>query len=93
MTVYKYQGEYDEVVTYAGPGADGESVTEVEQRPRQFILGVPARDLTEEEWAGLTEREQQAATDSGLYKPMGAARQQGQGARDEGPNTQTEKGE
>jgi hypothetical protein len=75
MTVYKYQGDYDEVVVYAGPGLDGESVTEVEQRPRQFVLGVPARDLTEEEWNGLTEQEQQAATNSGLYKPMGAARQ------------------
>ena len=74
MTVYKYQGDYDEVVVYAGPGENGESVTEVERRPRQFILDIPARDLTEEEWDDLTEQEQQTATNSGLYKPMGAAR-------------------
>lgn len=78
MTVYKYQGEYDEVTTtYTTSDDSGQpmSVTEVESRPRNFILGVPARDLTEEEWAGLTEQEQKTALDSGLYKPQGAARQ------------------
>lgn len=79
MTVYKYQGEYDAVVVYAGPDGQGGSVTEVEQRPRQFVLGVPARDLTQEEWAGLTEAEQQAATASGLYKPVGPERKTEEG--------------
>ena len=39
-------------VRYAGPG---------------FVLGVPARDLTAEEWAGLSVEQQGAVGQSGVY--------------------------
>lgn len=39
-----------------------------------FLSGIPARDLSEEEWAALSKEEQKLAISSGLYeviKPAG----------------------
>ena len=37
-----------------------------------YVLGIPARDLTEEEWAALTDEQRARAAD--LYKQGGAHR-------------------
>lgn len=41
--------------------------------PDQYIGGIPARNLTPEEWDRLSDRLREKAIDSGLYKLSAAA--------------------
>jgi hypothetical protein len=41
----------------------------------EFISGVPARDLTAEEWEGLTEAQRQTALGCGLYELLPGKKQ------------------
>lgn len=40
-----------------------------------YFAGIPARDLTQEEWDALTGEQQKMALDSGLYTPNGSAKE------------------
>ena len=77
MSVFKFQGSFQTRVNeYRTVDPDGteRTVREEWQVPDQFILGIPARDMTEEDWAQLTPEQQQQALDSGLYKQSGPRR-------------------
>lgn len=54
-------------------GAPSESQSEPQRYPAEHIEGVPARDLSNEEWSALPEDVRKAAVDSGLYEVTSAA--------------------
>jgi hypothetical protein len=57
-----------------GPG--GELVEqEVEHQPAEYVQGVPARDLSQEEYDALADEQRQVVATSGLYALAGAAPQ------------------
>lgn len=37
----------------------------------EYLFGIPARNLTDEEWSDLTKEQRKAAIDSGLYLEPG----------------------
>ena len=66
-----WKGKYEPILGIVlvddGDGGYVEKETEVGQRPVEYLDGVPARSLSEEEFEGLPEHLQKAVRASSLY--------------------------
>jgi hypothetical protein len=57
------------VITREIEGPDGEKVTtEVERVPHEFVMGVPARNLTKQEYDALAPDKKKLVDTCGLYR-------------------------